>query len=322
MRRPWLSVVMPTYNGERYVGAALESIEREGADGIEIIAVDDGSTDSTPQILETFKARLPLTVQNQGRLGNWTASTNRAMASATGEYLCWLHQDDVWRPGRLRRIRELIDRNPHAAWYFHSSEFIAPDGRSVGNWNCPFPRKTSEWSADEVWSRLLVQCFVATCAPVFRATALQEIGPIDETLWYSGDWDFWLRLSRLGVGVYDPQPWTGFRIHAASQTATRTSDSTEFERQQRTVLERHLATWQARQSHSCVERLAQFSVTLNVALAGYTAGRHVNWSAVMADAWRVRPWRWWRFLDHSRLWDRAGSRWRLRREFGVQSTPQ
>lgn len=321
MGRPWLSVVMPTYNGERYIAAALDSIEGQ-SEGIEILAIDDGSTDGTLDILRRYQSRLPLKVLQPDRVGNWTVSTNRAMAVASGDYFCWLHQDDVWNPGRLQRIRELIDRSPHAAWYFHSSEFIAPDGRRVGLWRCPFPQKVAVWSADEVWSRLLVQCFVATCAPVFSASALQKIKPLDESLWYSGDWDFWLRLSQLGVGVYDPHPWTGFRIHSASQTATRTADSAEFERQQRTVLERHLATWQARQGNTCVERLAQFSVTLNVALAGFTAGRRVNWNAVMADAWRVRPWRWWRFLEHSRLWDRAGSRWRLRREFGVQSTRQ
>ena len=334
-RRPWLTVAMPTYNGERYLATALASLEQAGVDEIEIIAVDDGSTDSTPRILEQFQHRLPLTVLLQKHVGNWTVNTNRAMSLARGTHLCWLHQDDVWRPGRLRRLQELINEYPDAPWYFHSSEFIAPDGRGVGTWRCPFPAKTAAWSAPDVWSRLLVQCYVASCAPIFSVKALHDAGELDESLWYSADWDFWLRLSQLGSGVYDPRPWTGFRIHAASQTATRFADSVEFERQQRGVLRRHLQSWQAlhghihdgnsvdgnsllghsKSGHTCVERMAELSITMNVALASFTAGRRVNWSAVVADAWRARPWHWWRFLEHSRLWDRAGSRWRLRREF-------
>jgi glycosyltransferase involved in cell wall biosynthesis len=321
MGLPFLSVVMPTYNGERYLQFALASIEAEGTEGIEVIAVDDGSTDGTLDVLDRFQSRLPLTIVTQRHGGNWTVGTNRAMSLARGEYLCWLHQDDVWRPGRLQRIRELVDQYPDAAWYFHSSDFIAPDGRSVGQWRCPFPSRTAMYSADEIWSRLLVQCYVATCAPVFSAKASQDIGGLDEQLWYSADWDFWLRLSQLGKGVYDPHPWSGFRIHAASQTATRFFDSSDLERQQRSVLQRHLKTWRIQNGRESVERLAQLSITMNIALASFTAGRRVNWRSIFGDAWQVRPWHWWRFLNHSRLWDRAVSRWRLRQEFTAVSQP-
>lgn len=316
MSRPWLSVVMPTYNGERYVLAALTSLEQAGvgADDVEVIAVDDGSTDASLAILEHFRSRLPLTVLTQEHSGNWTSSTNRAMALASGEYMCWLHQDDQWHPGRLKRLRELIDGASDAAWYFHPSRFIGPDGRELGTWRCPFGSKMSRLSPDAIWAKLLVQCFVATCAPVFSARVLRDVGPLDESLWYSADWDFWLRLSRMGVGVYDPVPWSMYRIHPESQTSLRTQDVAEFERQQRLVLGRHLARWRNHDGAESVVRMGELSVTLNAALATAAVGGRANWHAVWRDSWKVGPWRWPAFLRDSQLRDRVESRWRMRQE--------
>jgi glycosyltransferase involved in cell wall biosynthesis len=314
MARPWLSIAMPTYNGDRYIEEALTSIEREGVDGIEVIAVDDGSTDSTLEILDRFSNRLPLTVLHQEHTGNWTANTNRAMAMAAGDYVCWLHQDDIWYPGRLRRIRELIDRVPDAAWYFHSSRYIGYDGRQLGVWRCPFPQVETVLSCREIWAKLLVQCFVATCAPVFASKVLKDVGPLDESLWYSADWDFWLRLSQSGEGVFTPDPLTGYRIHRASQTTTRTVRIDEFERQQRCVLDRHLSEWRSQGGNPGVAHKASLSVTLNVALASLASGQGVDWRSILADSWRVRPWGWYRFLEESRFVERMASRWHLRRE--------
>ena len=104
------------------------------------------------------------------------------MALAQGDYLCWLHQDDVWRTGRLQRIRQLIGRVPDAAWYFHASRFIGPEGERFGTWRCPFAQSAAVLSPEEIWTKLLVQCFVATCAPVFATKLLQDVGPLDESL--------------------------------------------------------------------------------------------------------------------------------------------
>lgn len=81
MGRPWLSVVMPTYNGERYVAAALGSIEREGADDLEVIVVDDGSTDGTLEIVAAFQHRLPLTLVRQEHAVEGVASGADSMAT-------------------------------------------------------------------------------------------------------------------------------------------------------------------------------------------------------------------------------------------------
>jgi len=77
---PWLSIVMPVWNGERYLADALESVRREGTEGYEVIAVDDGSSDRSPEILRAWERLLPLRRIARDRGGNWVAATNAAFA--------------------------------------------------------------------------------------------------------------------------------------------------------------------------------------------------------------------------------------------------
>ena len=104
MTGPWLSVVMPTYNGEAMLADALASIAREDDGGVEVIAIDDGSTDGTLDILGTFSDRLSMTVVRR-RVGNWAMNTNHGLELATAPWACILHQDDVWRRSLAGRPR-------------------------------------------------------------------------------------------------------------------------------------------------------------------------------------------------------------------------
>src|SRR5689334_7383953 len=107
MGSPWLSVIVPAYNGARYLPAALDSIAAQRADDIEVIAVDDGSTDDSVDVLRQYAVRMNMTIVEKAHRGNWAACTNVGMAAARGRYFCWLHQDDFWQPRRLEVLREL-----------------------------------------------------------------------------------------------------------------------------------------------------------------------------------------------------------------------
>jgi len=109
---PWLSVIVPAHNGAEYLAEALDSIASQGDEEIEVLAVDDGSKDATRAILEESISRLPLQIIDQSRTGNWAANTNRALERARGEWVCILHQDDRWRPGRLGCLRSVLRRQP------------------------------------------------------------------------------------------------------------------------------------------------------------------------------------------------------------------
>ena len=140
MSTPWLSVVMPTYNGGAFLAAALESIRAQQAGGdFEVIAIDDGSEDGTVATLEAYSSRLPLRIVRRSRTGNWVASTNHGLAIARGEYACLLHQDDLWMHGRLRALRAELDAVPEATLVVHPSWFVDARGARLGRWRCPLP---------------------------------------------------------------------------------------------------------------------------------------------------------------------------------------
>lgn len=309
MTRPWLSVIMPTFNGAEYVGHALESVARQNDGTIEVIAVDDGSTDETRSVLSCYASRLPIKLIERPHCGNWVESTALGMSLACGEYLCWLHQDDLWQARRLASLRRVVAANPTAALIVHPSWYIDAAGRRIGYWHCPLPRRNRLLNDREVLERLLVQCFVAAPATLFRADAVRQVGLPDARLTYSADWDYWLRLARLGRTVYHAMPLTCFRIHAASQTIAQASEADLRRSQQLLVLDRHLSAFEGRHPDAQrVARVARFSIELNHALACAAAGRPVTWRKLTSGFLGLGPFGWRRLFRDSRVVERCLSR--------------
>jgi glycosyltransferase involved in cell wall biosynthesis len=299
---PWLSVIMPVHDGERYLPQALGSIRAEGTDGYEVIAVDDGSSDASPRILSEWERILPLRRLSRGG-GNWVAATNAGLREARGRYACFLHQDDVWLPGRLAAVRAEAAKDP--ALILHPALFIGPDGEKLGHWHCPLP--AGEVDPRLFAERLIVQNFIAIPAPVFVREAALRGGGMDESLWYTADWDLWFRMGRSGRVRHLTAPLAGFRVHGASQTVLR-NDLADRRRQLETVLERHLDG-----AAAPVRRAARFSVELNLALSAAAGGKPLPWRPLIGALSRLGPGSCARFLRDSRIVERVGARLRLRR---------
>jgi glycosyltransferase involved in cell wall biosynthesis len=307
---PLLSVVMPTYNGERFIAAALESM-RGQHEGIELVIVDDGSTDRTIEIVHSFAGALPIRLITPGRLGNWVAVTNLGLREALGEWACFLHQDDLWLPGRLERLRkEMLD--PQRVLVIHNAMYVGPDGQGLGPWTCPFAQGAIP--SNNFIERLLVQNFIAIPSPIFRRDAVIQSGGLDEALWFSADWDLWLRLGAVGSVQFIDETLSAFRVHPASQTAARKLRPSEWEQQLTTVLERHLESWPVTgRARSRVERAALASIAINSALSAGSRGEPVKPTAVLLQLFALGPRGWHRYLRDSRIVQRVGSRLRVQR---------
>ena len=195
---PLLSVVMPVYNGERFIAAALESV-RGQHEGIELVIVDDGSSDRTLDIVRDFAKVLPIRLLTPRRIGNWVAVSNIGLREATGDWACFLHQDDLWLPGRIERLRGEME-SAEDALVLHNAIFVGPDGRELGPWTCPLPE--GDVPQERFIERLLIQNFIAIPSPVFRRNAAIGSGGLDEGLWFSADWDLWLATGSAGPGAF------------------------------------------------------------------------------------------------------------------------
>ena len=302
-KQPWLSVIIPTYNGSKYLASALNSVVVQQDDEIECVVIDDGSTDNTLEIVETYKDKLNITLITKARQGNWVANTNHALAVATGKYACFLHQDDLWLQGRLGIVKNAIALHPEASLYLHDAVFIDSNGKPLGLWQCPLGKERLI-SLEEMKEKLLVQNFIAIPSPIFNRQTALDIGTLNSELWYTADWDFWLKLAATGNTYYIPQPLAAFRVHGDSQTIRRSSSVAEFRQQMRLVVDQHLHA----KPKSEVAKVAFFSTEVNTTLAAMVHGESPNLIKLGLDFLALGPMGWRRYWQDSRIQERIFAR--------------
>jgi glycosyltransferase involved in cell wall biosynthesis len=306
---PWLTIVMPTHGGEQWVDAALRSLAAEAAEGLEVLILDSSPTPATVDIARRYAAHLNLRIVEHPNLVMWPAKTNHGVAIAQAPHVCWLHQDDLWLPGRAAAVRAWIAAAPHAPLHLAPCAIIDRNGRTLGVWRCPLPPRI-ELPAAMVTERLLVQNFIAAPAPVFRQDAWLACGGMDEALWYTGDWDIWLKLAARGSVYYHDAVTTAFRIHGGSLTMTGSRDQADFTSQMQIVLDRHLA--KISPTSTAIERAARASIAVNSALAAASAGDLSGlWPAASAVL-RLGPAGVRRYVRDSRIVERLAPRLRAK----------
>lgn len=313
MIQPWLSVLIPTYNGEIHLPSALDSIIAQEDNDIECVVVDDGSTDTTLSILNAYQDKLLITILQRERQGNWVANTNYALSFARGEYVCFLHQDDLWLKNRLSTMKQLIKQFPEVDFFLHSSSFVDSEGNFLGLWRCPLPAFPEIIKPRLMTEKLLMQNFISIPAPIFKREVALKVGGLDETLWYTADWDLWLKISARSNSLYCPKPLSGFRVHLNSQTIVRSSHLADFRKQLERVLKKYLKLWDAPKAlKKEIYKIAIFSVDVNTALAGAIHRKNSDLFGLFVAFLILGPTGWYRYLKNSRIWERILARLKAR----------
>ncbi len=186
-----ITVVLPTYNRAGRAERAVRSALAQTHDDLDLVVVDDGSTDDTVARLEAIadpRLRVLRHAANRGA----QAARNTGVAAATGEFVAWLDSDDVWHPDKLRRQLALFEAGgPELGTVYCWYAFVDDRGEvlDVGR------PEARGW----VFDQLLHTSWTGTSSTVVtRRSLLREAGPFDETLPSAQDWDMCLRLARLG----------------------------------------------------------------------------------------------------------------------------
>lgn len=203
---PTVTIVVPVYNGARYLREALDSLVAQSYPHLDIVAVDDGSTDETPAILATYGNRLRVLRQaNRGQ----AAAMNAGWAAGDGEVLSYLSSDDRLRPGAVATAIEALAADPASLAVYGDYALIGPSSAVLKNVHAP----------PFVHAQVVA---TAVCPPgpgVFiRREAHHLAGPWDERLQQVPDLEYWLRLGLFGPIVHLPQVLAEFREHEASAT--------------------------------------------------------------------------------------------------------
>jgi hypothetical protein len=196
---PRISIVVPSYNHERFVGAAVASALAQTFTDIEVIAVDDASTDGSAAVLDAIRdPRFRYVVHPQNR--GCSATLNTGIRLATGEYLAVLDSDDLFLPHKLARQLEVLEANPTLGAVFSLCEVIDESGSSVPDDS--MARKAAEMNQANrprhAWLARFFDDGNCLCHPtsVMRTALFDELGLYDERLAQLQDFDMWLRLLR------------------------------------------------------------------------------------------------------------------------------
>ncbi len=315
-QKPWLSVIFPVHHGERWVGLALDSLVGEADPGVEIVVIDTSANPGTREIVDRYADRLRLRYVDPEGASGCSQKMNHGVLHAAADHVSWLCQDDLWLPGRGAAVRAWIAQDPAAALHLAPSAIVDRDGQTIGVWQCPLRESAAPLDREALLERLLVQNFVSVISPIVRRDAWLAVGGIDLDLWYTGDWDLWIKLARHGDVRFHDQVTGGFRIHDQSATSLGSTDRAVFVAQHRTVLERHIGALTPAQARA-VRPLAEASVRINADLA---AAAHGSPAALLRAGWSLAslgPAGARRYLHYSRIVDRSLPRLRAKLAGGL-----
>lgn len=305
-REPWLSVVVPWWGRPAYVRETLESMARQTEGGFECLIADRAPEDSA-RWLESYRGRFEFRLVTTAGETDWMSKTNAGFQQARGRFCCMLHTDDVWRPQRVARLRAALERHPEAGLLFHSVRFVDPESQPLGEWRAPLPPDRLLEST-ELLEHLIIQNFISCPAPVLRKDLLGT--GIDPTLWYTGDWDLYLRVAATTRSVYIDELLADFRLHTGSLTVQRSRSGADFRTQLDLIPERFAARLPEAQRARLL-RIARFSNAVNVALAGAFHGQFGSLLGVVPRAAGLCPRDFVRYWQDSRILERTTARMRL-----------
>lgn len=206
---PAVSVILPAYNAGAFLDAAIASVLRQSEPALEVIAIDDGSTDDTPERLAAWAAREPRLRAIRTANGGPAAARNRGLAEARAPLVGFIDADDLWPADKL------AGQLPRFA--------AEPALDAVSGFTCYFDRAGPDGLEPAADARRVTLFHVHLGATLFRRRALQDLGGFDPAKRFSEDHDLWLRL-REGGRRFAIQRRTTlyYRRHADSMTAGKT----------------------------------------------------------------------------------------------------
>jgi len=207
-----ISIIVPTYNAERYLRQAVESILEQDYLDVELIVVDGKSTDSTVNILREYGKEIRwISEKDKGE----PDAINKGMAMAKGELIGFLNADDIYLPNALSTVVEHFKDYPNSMWAYGKCKIIDEDGEEARG----LVTKIKElFQPHYSYSRLLIGDFIAQPAAFWRRELVNEIGNFDirETLAF--EYDFWLRAGKLYRPGFINEYLASWRAHSESLT--------------------------------------------------------------------------------------------------------
>jgi glycosyltransferase involved in cell wall biosynthesis len=282
-----VSVVIPCYNGARYLPATLDAVMSQRGVDLDVIVVDDGSTDESARIVEARYPGVRLARQANGGVAR---ARHRGVELARHDWVAFVDADDIWLPSKLSAQLQLHESNPacrlsYTAWHVWHCEDPTPDCRLVDELTASFGDER-RWGGPSGWiyPDLLLDCHVWTSTVLLQRTLFEELGGFDPDLRVGEDWDLWLRASRVTPIIRLNAPYSLYRMHGESLTKRPPERNYKH-----LVVNRAIARWgyagaDGRAAARMDVRRSQARTWAELAAARLAAG---NRPAAQRDAWKA-----------------------------------
>jgi glycosyltransferase involved in cell wall biosynthesis len=206
---PKVSVVIPAFNSARYIREAIESVFDQDYCDYEIIVIDDGSTDSTLNIVKSYSSRINILTQDHKGPG---AARNLGVHHAQGDYIAFLDSDDIWLYDKLRTQVAVLDAEPNLSFVCSEAFVFTDDDGVIDLWQ-------KDPNVTESFECLLENNFITTLTVLMRRSCFKAVKGFDERLLNAQDYDLWLRLTMNKYKFkYICKPLAKYRRHQMNNT--------------------------------------------------------------------------------------------------------
>jgi glycosyltransferase involved in cell wall biosynthesis len=209
---PLVTVVTPSFNQGGFIRETIESVLSQNYASIEYLIIDGASTDNTLGVLKTYADRLFwLSEPDQGQAD----AVNKGFRRAKGEIFGWLNSDDTYQPGAIRKVVEFFQTNPDISMVYGEGYNVDAQGKFIER------HPTEEFD----YQRLAETCFISQPTVFLRRHVFEEVGPLDTSLHYCLDYEYWMRVGkRFRIG-YMPEVIATTRFHGAAKTVAKRKEA-------------------------------------------------------------------------------------------------
>lgn len=216
MKKNFISVLLPVYNAERFIAETLDSLIRQTNKNFEIIAINDGSSDGSLDILQSYAARDPRIVVIDQKNQGLVKTLNAAAKVSTGEYLARIDADDVALDRRFELQLQAMKENPKLVLIAGGFDVMNEDGEILYHDAVP-----TEYQ--DILTAMYTRNPIAHGSILMRRVAFEEVGGYSEDCGPTEDYELWTRLSKIGDISALPQTIFRWRVNPKGITSTKSS---------------------------------------------------------------------------------------------------
>jgi glycosyltransferase involved in cell wall biosynthesis len=253
---PLVSAVMTVFNGERHLHAAIISALKQSYRNIELVIVDDGSTDSSIQILQSFGERIRLVLQENHGVSH---ARNLAISISQGDYIAFIDQDDIWMLNKIERQIGLFINNPSLGLIHTYTGFYDDINK---NYVVPFSIQRTATLSGDCYEQLLEGNGLANSSVMVSRNALNKVGLFDLALTKNTaqDYDLWLRIAQIFPFGYISDLLTVYRLHPSQGMW----NIREMQMAELVILDKHLRILPVEKRKKLRNRISQLLVNLGI----------------------------------------------------------